>query len=1817
MEFDPLELADTTRESYAEHYAGSQPQRAVKNLLSRYHNDGGGSLEDELPDFIRTKGPYLQVLDLPRMSDTAWEDFSDEHGLHSDITNTFRKAGFRHLFKFQENSIESILEDHHTLLTAGTGRGKTEGWLIPILQFICEAKDGSHDAHPPNSVKCVLTYPTKALAQDQLKRLIDYLFTLNRDRVPDQEITVGIYDGDTKRRDPDELAYLQTTFQYFDCPCGDCDSSLTVRQGSDDSFVVEPLEEHEDDLTFDFIKITRDAIVESPADILLTNPDTINYRLFNINEGQEQQRFVAEPKYFVFDEIHEYSELFGSFTSALMRRYIRERQELNGHESEDDDDLTIIGASATVENKLTVFQRINPFVDADVEVVEEDERTISAHIPSQIPSEFTTETLSVDELLAGESVTSQVVLETAGIDRSGEEADIASSLYDVLVSDEGDSLDFVRGIYATLYDKPLKPDELRERLINTADITEEEAGIVVENFMTLGKAAGILERRAHLFSWPLDGYYTCINCGTVYDTPQSACSECDHHFVTKLALCDQCGEESLESWYCPNCERLEPHTVTSEEGRFEYFQRRECQCETAEGKTPEMVRVHWRPFYECSDCGERQKIDHLLDCPVCDSSMVLDGSMEVHVCSNPICDEEVTVENAKDPACHSCDAPALEPLVDDSVQYCTECGAVHEESDGQGCSIAECDGELTPKRLLGWTCKDPGCDEVYFNQPPRTCGNSCNNRRFVRTALFDIRMVEECQSCEREFLPHGRKECDCDTPEYRQRAKGYGSFRVVDEEGRIREASQYPGGAPCYHVDQRETYSKSGRYDSMLRGPANAAVTSGRYLLRELADRDDPTTFTESKMLSFADSQSDMKELERNFREPEESFFFDQLFVECVKNEAGESGWATLSEIVDLGVTEAQRYEDELSGDTNNPPQAFDDLTSYGQSVQEYLKEELLSRILPGKYSERYRTSQLTDEGIVDVEFTRNVDKLSVEERELLATSVEQNHRYEPSLIDEVEDGHDHLDSLISKGYLRRVEDDGSRYVMVEEDVIECAVVGEETPVFYAPNEEKFFTTLKTELKDGVGGLVRFSATPEDRAEFSHPHFNLTAQQITTSDPMMLLSRAYYGETDREERRELEYQFRQGRYPHFLSSGPAMELGVNIGDLNTLLLYGTPPNANSYLQRIGRAGRESGNSLVHSVSQRNPIDYYYHEHPEELIASDPQQVPLNEVNLEVLHQSLTWAILDWVATTRWIPWRMDQSGLDELVVYRDEPSYRTEPRPNDILRFTEILWSSNFQLQSQNEDAPLEGLRSVVDENNDEVKEWLRELIAFGVCTDCGRKHTDGYNGECQRDSCDGTVESVLDKHSNVLEGVLSGSDDRLGFEEAIIDLYNDQWSDIDGDLENIDDELSDVRRSERRTRDREEKLALRERKNQLRRRADQLDDYLRRLEDMDFGRYLNRESPAAFGLRSVGDSVDYQLIGEDFENVSDGSRDRRIALSELHPCAAYLHDSETYVVTRAVWDPFKTERINQQFEDSAICPTCATEYDLDTSHCESCGTRLKRLETKVPERVTASQHDLPLGQTPNSQNLEPSSVYQSDETIQRTYAPVETDAGDSFEAAFSKDIVDQDGTVYGRFEYGDVTITASTSKYWANYKDGGSDPLPNTFDICGVDGCDGVIANVGESAYCTNNFEHSVDKSIAVRPATTFDTKAARVQFDSKELEHGFAHGLRVALQYIGGVSVRQVPESIEDHGTLVYDSDEGGSGITVLLTQDDGEKFERAVRIMRDAFSSGESKCNCDTGCPFCIYQYGCSERNDPDTFDKEELLELLSNDLQLEER
>jgi len=102
---------------------------------------------------------------------------------------------------------------------------------------------------------------------------------------------------------------------------------------------------------------------------------------------------------------------------------------------------------------------------------------------------------------------------------------------------------------------------------------------------------------------------------------------------------------------------------------------------------------------------------------------------------------------------------------------------------------------------------------------------------------------------------------------------------------------------------------------------------------------------------------------------------------------------------------------------------------------------------------------------------------------------------------------------------------------------------------------------------------------------------------------------------------------------------------------------------------------------------------------------------------------------------------------------------------------------------------------------------------------------------------------------------------------------------------------------------------------------------------------------------------------------------------------------------------------------------------------------------------------------------------------------------------------------------------------------------LPTIFERCGVENCNGFVAHNGDQSYCLRDPQHDVEDSVAVRLAAEVETEGVRVQFDHEELDYTLAHGLRVALQYIGGVGVRKVPETIEEDGTFVY-ADEGGAG-------------------------------------------------------------------------
>ena len=131
-----------------------------------------------------------------------------------------------------------------------------------------------------------------------------------------------------------------------------------------------------------------------------------------------------------------------------------------------------------------------------------------------------------------------------------------------------------------------------------------------------------------------------------------------------------------------------------------------------------------------------------------------------------------------------------------------------------------------------------------------------------------------------------------------------------------------------------------------------------------------------------------------------------------------------------------------------------------------------------------------------------------------------------------------------------------------------------------------------------------------------------------------IVSQEHTGLLDREEREEVEARFKSGKSPvdpNILACTPTLELGIDIGDLSTVALASLPRSTASYLQRIGRAGRSTGNAFVLAAVPSSPRDLYYFAQPTHLLAGEvlPPGAYLNAT--ELLHRQYFAFCLDRLA----------------------------------------------------------------------------------------------------------------------------------------------------------------------------------------------------------------------------------------------------------------------------------------------------------------------------------------------------------------------------------------------------------------------------------------------------------------------------------------------------------------------------------------------------------------------------------------------------------
>lgn len=93
----------------------------------------------------------------------------------------------------------------------------------------------------------------------------------------------------------------------------------------------------------------------------------------------------------------------------------------------------------------------------------------------------------------------------------------------------------------------------------------------------------------------------------------------------------------------------------------------------------------------------------------------------------------------------------------------------------------------------------------------------------------------------------------------------------------------------------------------------------------------------------------------------------------------------------------------------------------------------------------------------------------------------------------------------------------------------------------------------------------------------------------------------------RAQRETVETGFKGGGSPdapNVLAATPTLEMGIDIGDLSAVMLTAVPPTQSNYVQRVGRAGRQTGNAFVTTFAEGDPRSLYFLQEPELMIAGE-------------------------------------------------------------------------------------------------------------------------------------------------------------------------------------------------------------------------------------------------------------------------------------------------------------------------------------------------------------------------------------------------------------------------------------------------------------------------------------------------------------------------------------------------------------------------------------------------------------------------------------
>ncbi|MBE6486619.1 MAG: DEAD/DEAH box helicase [Methanosphaera stadtmanae] len=154
-----------------------------------------------------------------------------------------------------------------------------------------------------------------------------------------------------------------------------------------------------------------------------------------------------------------------------------------------------------------------------------------------------------------------------------------------------------------------------------------------------------------------------------------------------------------------------------------------------------------------------------------------------------------------------------------------------------------------------------------------------------------------------------------------------------------------------------------------------------------------------------------------------------------------------------------------------------------------------------------------------------------------------------------------------------------------------------------------------------------------------------------------------------EERKKIEDQLKEGKLKGIVTTN-ALELGINIGSLDSVIISGYPGTLISTWQQAGRAGRKNQEAIITMVAFQNPLDQYFMKHPEVFFNKTHEHAIIDLNNQQILRGHLKCAAYE-------IPLKLDEIesfGFDDEGIVIDEID---ELENDGIIKYRDGKWHYN------------------------------------------------------------------------------------------------------------------------------------------------------------------------------------------------------------------------------------------------------------------------------------------------------------------------------------------------------------------------------------------------------------------------------------------------------------------------------------------------------------------------------------------------------------